>query len=114
MLRLFTVLTLFATMSMAQAQEAPQGATPLTLVYQAENRWVAQEDNAPLRELIRKTRSEGYSHLQVQLPEEGREVSIRRLEVLVDILEQSLQRGVLIEEVRGNAPANSINIFLIK
>ncbi len=96
------------------AQDAPRGAAPLSLVYQAENKWVAQEDNEPLRALIQRARVEGFSHFQVQLPAEGREVSIRRLEVLVDILEQSLKRGILIEEVRGDAEANTLNIYLIK
>lgn len=83
-------------------------AAPFTLIYQGENRWVAKEDATSLRSLIHEAKNKKQRMFTVVLPEEERDISIERLVVLRDILEQQTKQGVVIEEVVGDTDKNSI------
>lgn len=96
---LSSLFALVATTSFAKAY---------TLPYENENRWVAKQDAAELRELVRTAKSEGINHFYVQLPESDRTVSLERLMVLRDILERQVKGRIIIEEVDENKEANKI------
>lgn len=85
-------------------------AAEFTLPYQASNKWVSKQDNAPLRDLLAAAKKEQVHHFYVVLPTENRGLSIERLKVLRDILAQSLAKGVILEEQPGNTPANTLAI----
>lgn len=85
-------------------------AEPFTLKYQKENRWVAKEDAKPLRSLIKEAKAKKQRIFSVILPEEKRDISIERLVVIRDILEQQTKQGIIIEEQVGNTKANTIVI----
>ena len=79
------------------------------LTYQKNNRWVAVNDAAPLRQLIKDAKAKKLKYFKVEVPKEGRKLSIARLVVLRDILEQQTKHGVIIEETEPYASkANSI------
>ncbi len=82
----------------------------VTLTYQAENKWVATEDNAPLLALM-KAAKEGQKQFLVGLPLQDRELSIQRLLVIRDILTREAGRPILIEEA---APAPKPNTLVIQ
>lgn len=74
------------------------------LTYRGSNRWVAQEDAAPLRKLTAAA-GKGHTHFSVRLPAGQRELAVERLEVLQGILEKSAKSGVVLEETSGPAAA---------
>lgn len=79
-----------------------------TLVYKGVNKWVAQEDNAPLQKLMQEARG-GKTVFKVKLPKEDRELAVVRLEIVMRILEREAKKAVVMEEV-GTARAGSIVI----
>ena len=87
--------------------------TPLThaeeLIYKAENKWVAAEDNPPLLALLKAART-GKTRYVVQLPTEKRELAVSRLEVVRDLLAREAKTAVIIEEGNGSAKANTLII----
>lgn len=95
-------------LSIALAVPVSAFAAPFKLIYKAENRWVATEDATSLRALIKETKAKNQRMFTVVLPEENRDISIERLVVLRDILEQQTKQGVVIEEVVGDTDNNSI------
>ncbi len=86
----------------------PVGAA--TLIYQAENKWVAAEDNAPLLALMKSAKN-GQSQFMVGIPAENRPLSIQRLLIIRDILAREAGKPVLIEEA---APAPKANTLIIQ
>ncbi|PZP38880.1 MAG: hypothetical protein DI585_06000 [Pseudomonas fluorescens] len=93
----------------APALLCPLSARAELLVYKDANKWVAQEDNKPLMELMAKAR-DGKTTYKVGLPDGNRELSVQRLEIIRDILAREAKTAVIIEEVGGSAKANTIRI----
>lgn len=79
-----------------------------TLVYKGENKWIAQEENAPLQKLMAEAR-EGKNVFKVKLPKENRELAVVRLEIVMRILEREAKRAVVLEEI-GTARAGTLVI----
>jgi hypothetical protein len=91
----------------ASDAHAAEPAKSWTLVYRESNKWVAQEDNKPLRALMKATQ-EGARHFEVRLPASNRDLAVARLEVLRDLMAREAQEGILLEEVEGNVQAGTI------
>ena len=89
-------------------------AETYTLPYQKKNRWVASEDANGLRALIRHAKKTKQTHYYVQLPAEERELSIKRLIVLRDMLEKHLKDGLVIEEIKPHVLAGGITVHTQK
>lgn len=96
------------TLSLALFAPFTVQAEPFVLKYQKNNRWVAKEDAKPLRDFIKTAKSKNQRIFTAILPEEKREVSIERLVVIRDILEQQMKKGVIIEETAGETPENTL------
>ena len=79
-----------------------------TLVYKGDNKWVAQEDNAPLQNLMQQARG-GKTTFKVKLPKEGRDLAVVRLEIVLKILEREAKKAIVMEEV-GTARAGTLVI----
>lgn len=92
-----TLLTLGASVLLAGALPCRWVAAEV-LVYRAENKWVAPQDNKPLVALQKAARG-GKTHFKVWLPKDGRELAIARLEVVRDILAREAKGAVVMEEV---------------
>ncbi len=92
----------------AMAALAALPAQAETLVYKGDNKWVAQEDNAPLQKLMAEARG-GKSIFKVKLPKENRELAVVRLEIVMKILEREAKRGIVLEET-GTAKAGTLVI----
>ncbi|PIZ31363.1 MAG: hypothetical protein COY40_02275 [Alphaproteobacteria bacterium CG_4_10_14_0_8_um_filter_53_9] len=82
-------------------------AETFVLVYNQDNKWVAAEDNAPLRKAMAKARG-GTHHFYIKLPIDKRPLSIVRLEIIRDLLAREAGRGVVLEEVPGTATVSTI------
>ncbi|MFZ2586927.1 MAG: hypothetical protein WAZ18_02205 [Alphaproteobacteria bacterium] len=81
-----------------------------TLVYKANNHWVAQDDAKPLRALLAKARA-GQTRFTVMLPEQGRKLATARLEIIRDLLEREAKQGVILQEAAtGNAAGNTVEV----
>ena len=80
-----------------------------TLVYKAENKWVAPENNKPLLNLMKQARG-GKTAYKVKLPKENRQLAVVRLEVVSNILSREAKTAVVIEEAGGVAAANTLVI----
>lgn len=90
-------------------------AATYTLPYKKDNRWVAKEDAKELRLLVKEAKKTKKYHVQVQLPEKANtQLYLERLEILRKILERNLKRGVIIEQVAGNATSNKITVMFAK
>lgn len=87
-----------------------QPAFAATLTYQAENKWVAAEDNAPLLQLMQAARN-GQTRFLASLPTENRALAIQRLLIVRDILAREAGRPILLEE---SAPARQPNTLIIQ
>lgn len=103
---LFSALIVAALAGMPEAFAADK----FILVYQKSNEWVAQNDAEPLREMINVAKSGKHTHFKVILPPSKRELSVKRLIVIRDILERQLKHSFIIEEVKGVANANTLVI----
>jgi len=79
-----------------------------TLVYKAENKWVAPEDNKPLQALMKKAR-EGQTTFKAKLPKEGRTLAVVRLEIVMGILAREAKSAIVMEEA-GVAKAGTLEI----
>lgn len=82
-----------------------------TLTYRGTNRWVAQDDAAPLRKLTAAA-AKGTRHFDVRLPEQQRPLSVERLEILRHLLEKSAKSGIILEEIDG--PATSAGTLWVE
>lgn len=100
--------TLLLLLGLAVFTARPAGAA--TLTYQAENKWVAAEDNAPLLTLMKAAKG-GQTQFLVGIPSENRPLSIQRLLIIRDILAREAGKPVLIEET---APAPKPNTLIIQ
>jgi hypothetical protein len=98
------VLLLVSTQALAEEQ------SPYLLTYQGQNKWVSQEDKAPLRALIDAAKAKKVRVFHVVLPTQQRELAIARLKILRDILTKSLANGVVLLEVAGAAEPNTLSI----
>lgn len=79
-----------------------------TLVYKDDNKWVAQDDNAPLQKLMQAARG-GKQVYKVKLPDENRELAVIRLEIVLKILEREAGKPIVFEET-GKARAGTLVI----
>ncbi len=82
-------------------------AVAAVLTYKGDNKWVAPEDNAPLKELAADVKR-GVRQFEARLPAQGRELAVERLVIVRDMLaRESRQKGegVLIEEADGDPAA---------
>ncbi|RYG61549.1 MAG: hypothetical protein EON60_03125 [Alphaproteobacteria bacterium] len=79
-----------------------------TLVYKDVNKWVAQEENAPLQRLMQAARS-GKHVYKVKLPDENRELAVVRLEIVLKILEREAGKPIVFEET-GKARTGTLVI----
>ena len=112
-----TLTVIGATTAQAQLSTMAEASVPntmTTLNYKKENRWVAKEDAASLRSLIKTSKEHGVRHFFVALPEENRKLAVGRLIVLRDILERQLKQEILIEEIEAVASKNQIDVWLTK
>lgn len=82
------------------------------LTYKGENRWVAADDATDLRTLVKLARKQKATYFNAILPKNKRDTSIERLIVLRDILEKNLRSGIIIEEIDGETPDNSLEISI--
>ena len=89
-------------------------AETYTLHYDGQNKWVGDKGRPTLRSLLDaakagKTKSTEFG---VALPEENRDLAIKRLEVLRDILTKSLDMGVILVESleADSAPTNTVQV----
>lgn len=89
-------------------------ASPYSLIYQKENRWVAIDDANGLRSLLRDAKKEKIYSFNVKLPTTNRDVTVERLIVLRDILEKQLGKAVTIEEIDGDVKNNEIIVTFKK
>ncbi len=95
------ILMLFPMLSMAETY---------TLKYKDSNKWVAAGDKTPLRALLNEAKTGKHNVFHVVLPKNKRDLSINRLKVLRDIMENSFNHGVLLQEKDGETPANTLAI----
>ena len=105
-MRLFTFLLSFALLASAGLVQAQENET-FVLPYQKQNEWVAVADNAPLRALIDKVKA-GQQTFYVALPDQNRELSVKRLLILMDILKKYAPAAVNITEANGVAEPNTL------
>ncbi|MDD9912364.1 MAG: hypothetical protein OXR68_06315 [Alphaproteobacteria bacterium] len=98
------LLTLAATLS------TTAWADTYTLPYKNQNKWVGKQDSDSLKNLLDESKTNKTKTFEVILPEENRELSIKRLKVLRDILSRSIGHGILIKEVTGEAKENTLVI----
>ena len=103
---LFVALSFLITPHIHGAEKA------FVLTYKAKNQWVHQQDIRPLRNLIKAAKKSKTGHVKIQLPEKDRLLAIKRAEILRDVLLRHLKTDVLLEEVPGDAPTNSIRVSL--
>lgn len=106
--------TLFLTAFMVLSIQVVTAADSFELNYKKQNRWVAKEDAADLRNLLKTAKKQNMTQFYVKLPKENRTVTIERLVVLRDILEKQLKKAVTIEEVSGDAHKNQILVMFKK
>ena len=109
LLATFVIVATAATPLMVQAAEKSY-----LLPYGPSNRWVAKEKAADLRQLIKDARAAKHHHFYVQLPEENRKLSVGRLIVLRDILEQQLKHAVILEEIDSISAPSTIVVEFTK
>lgn len=104
---------LAAALVMAGLAVCANAAPPVILTYQADNRWVAADHNAPLRKLMKAARN-GSSTFVFRLPSTDRRLNEERVEVLRGLLQreaekQKAYKGLMMEEGEGTAPdANTL------
>ena len=103
-------MRLFLTVCCLLALTSPVWAAGHILAYKDQNKWVAQQDAAPLKALLDEAKSNDSRVFEVILPADNRELAIGRLKVLRDILEKSLGHGVLLQEINGNTDANTLTV----
>lgn len=85
-----------------------------TLTYKGTQRWVAQADAAPLRALSKTARTLKTNRFTVILPSQNRELAVERLLVVRDILSTNLKTQVVLEEIAGETPANTLTVQAIE
>jgi hypothetical protein len=88
----------------AAAATAPKS---WVLVYQGANKWVAEDQNKPLRGVMAAARG-GATHFEVRLPAGQRDLNISRLEVLRDLMAREAKGPILLEEVGGDVKKRTI------
>lgn len=86
----------------------PAMAETFTLTYRDQNKWVAPADKQPLRDLLSTAKSASATTFTTTLPATDRELAIERLIILRDILADSLGPGIVISEISGTAPSNTV------
>jgi hypothetical protein len=84
-------------------------AGEVTLPYLGTNQWVAEADNAPLRQLLGAAKR-GSSNFTVVLPKAERRLSQARLEVLITLLGKQHGQAITLTEARGQTPANTLKV----
>jgi hypothetical protein len=85
-------------------------AAEVTLPYQGANQWVAEADNAPLRQLLAAAKR-GKTNFTVTLPSGNRSLSQARLAVLLELLgKQRPTQAITLTEASGKTPANTLKI----
>ena len=105
----FVMTAIMSTPLFAQAAEKSY-----LLSYGTSNRWVAKDKAADLRQLIKDARRSKQHHFYVQLPEAKRKLSVGRLIVLRDILEQQLKHAIILEEVDTVAAPDTLLVEFAK
>jgi hypothetical protein len=106
-------LSLFLSIAVAGIicfSDMASAAEKFILVYKNNNQWVAKEDAEPLRKMIQVAKSGKHTHFKAILPPSKRDLSIKRLVVIRDILERQLKHSFIIEEIKGVANANTLVI----
>lgn len=88
-------------------------AETYTLVYQKQNHWVAQEDAAPLRALVKEAKKRKDRHFRIQLPADANpDLYLERLKILRKILQQNVNGGAIIEQIPGETPAPNMLVVI--
>ncbi|MBI1309419.1 MAG: hypothetical protein GC129_06200 [Proteobacteria bacterium] len=96
-------------LALALVAPLPVWALEVVLRYQGDNRWVAQDDKAPLVKLLREA-GKGATAYKVVLPAAKRDLSTERLAVLQDLLEREAKAPVVMEETSGSTKANTLKV----
>ncbi len=96
------ILLGLAATGLAHAGEA-------TLTYQGTNQWVAEADNAPLRQILKAAK--GREAFTITLPKTNRALSVQRLTILTQLMEKQRNgQPVTLTETGGSTAANTIKV----
>jgi hypothetical protein len=91
---------------------ATHAAEAFVLPYRAANHWVHKEDNKPLADLMARTSRTGQSTFVVHLPKDAdRNLYTERLKILRNLLMGRTKNNIIIREVKGDSPPNTITVI---